>query len=257
MNFRIDNANRGEIFTNIFQTVKTMTDHTPIMFKTDGLYMQVMDNAKVSIVELFLPSEWFNEYNCEIDVTIGINSNILYKILNTREKTQTIEVIYNDQNNDTLSINFTSESKVAYDKSFLVPLVDIEIDQMTIPEIEYVAEFSVASNIFANLMNQLKQFGETLDISCSEERITMSSNSYESGKMAVEIKIDDLETFAIDEGEQLNISFSLNYMQQICCCNKLSKDIELKLCDQYPLSVIYDLEDQGSMKFYLAPKMDE
>ena len=38
--------------------------------------MQVMDNAKVSIVELFLPSEWFNEYNCEIDVTIGINSNI-------------------------------------------------------------------------------------------------------------------------------------------------------------------------------------
>ena len=107
------------------------------------------------------------------------------------------------------------------------------------------------------LKNQLKLFGETMDISCSEERIMLTSNSQDSGKMAVEMKIDDLDSFAIDEGETLQVSFSLNYMQQICSCNKIAKEVEIKLSENYPLSVIYDLGEEASMKFYLAPKMND
>lgn len=257
MNLRIENGAHCDMVTTIFQTVKALTDHISLEFKTDGIYMQVMDNSKVSIVELRLPASWFNDYKCEKNVVLGVNANIIYKILNTREKSQQIEMVYEVDKNDYLSIHFTSESKIDYDKFFVLPLVDLEIEQMSIPEIEYVAEFSVASNIFASLINQLKLFGETMDISCSEERIMLTSNSQDSGKMTVEMKIDDLDSFAIDEGETLQVSFSLNYMQQICSCNKIAKEVEIKLSENYPLSVIYDLGEEASMKFYLAPKMND
>ena len=257
MNFAIENGNRCDMFTTVFQTVKSLTDHISIEFKTDGIHMQVMDNSKVSIVELYLPVAWFDKYECEQNVVLGLNANIMYKILNTREKMQKIEFVYETKKTDTLSIHFTGENKDEYDKFFQMPLIDLEMEQMCIPDIEYVAEFSVASNIFANLINQLKLFGETMDIFCSEEKIMLTANSQDSGQMAVEMKIDDLDSFAIDEGETLKISFSLNYMQQICSCNKIAKEVEIKLSENYPLSVIYDLGEEASMKFYLAPKMND
>ena len=71
------------------------------------------------------------------------------------------------------------------------------------------------------------------------------------------MNIDDLTSFAINEGEELNMSFSLNYLHNICSFNKLSKEMEIKLCSNYPLCIIYDLNNDGFMKFYLAPKIDD
>jgi proliferating cell nuclear antigen len=128
---------------------------------------------------------------------------------------------------------------------------------MEIPTIDYLAEFTVPSGIFSGLINQLKMFGDSMDIICSEEKIILFSNSPDSGKMSVDMNIDDLTSFSINEGEQLNISFSLNFLHNICSFNKLSKEMDIKLAKDYPLAIIYDLNNEGFMKFYLAPKVDE
>jgi proliferating cell nuclear antigen len=257
MDIKINNHNKAELFASIFQNIKIFTEHISILCKPNGLYVQTMDSSRVSIIELTLPSTWFDLYSCEKDVVIGISSNILYKILNAREKSQHIQIIYETDSNDSLSIHFTSEEKNNFDKHFEVPLIDLEVEHMAIPTIDYVAEFIVPSGIFSALITQLKMFGETMDIKCNENNIILFSNSPDSGKMSVEMNIDDLTSFAINEGEELNMSFSLNYLHHICSFNKLSKEIEIKLCNQYPLSIIYDLGGEGFMKFFLAPKIDD
>jgi len=106
-------------------------------------------------------------------------------------------------------------------------------------------------------VNQLKMFGDSMDITCSEEKIVLFSNSPDSGKMSVDMNIDDLTSFSINEGEQLNLSFSLNFLHHICSFNKLAKEMDIKLATDYPLSIVYDLGNEGFMKFYLAPKVDD
>jgi hypothetical protein len=102
-------------------------------------------------------------------------------------------------------------------------------------------------------------FGDNLEFKCSEKEIMLCSSSLEQGKMYVEIEIDDLSSFAIDENETIVSSFSLTFMHNICLYNKLSKEIELKITNQYPLKVIYKLpmNDDAQMVFYLAPKVEE
>jgi hypothetical protein len=89
----------------------------------------------------------------------------------------------------------------------------------------------------------------------------LGATSLESGKMHVEIKIDDLNTFAINEGGNLNVSFSLQYLHNICLYNKLAKEIEIKLSDSYPIQIVYDLGGEqgnnGKIKFFLAPKIKD
>lgn len=257
MEIIISNPVKAELFTSIFQNIKIFTDHISIICKTTGFFFQAMDNARVCIIELEIPSTWFDTYSVPIDVVIGVNSNILFKILNAREKTQNIRIVYNDDNSDTLFIDFTSEDARIFDKRFEMPLVEIEIDQMEIPAIEYITEFSVPSMIFSGLINQLKSFGSSLDIFCSEQKIILCSNSVECGKMSVEMNIDDLSSFSINENEEIQMSFSLLYLHNICCFNKISKEMEIKISDNYPLSIIYDLQNEAVMKFYLAPKIND
>jgi proliferating cell nuclear antigen len=149
----------------------------------------------------------------------------------------------------------TGEIKTVFDKNFEVPLIELESDLMEIPVIEYQAEMSLPSTNFASIVSQLKMFGDTMDVECSENTINLSATTPEQGKMSVEVKIEDLTAFAIDEGEELSISFSLNYLNIICLYNKLARDIELKLSRDYPMRVDYNIGDGASITFFLAPKI--
>jgi proliferating cell nuclear antigen PCNA len=261
MNIQITTPTKCEVITSIFQNMKLFSDNINIMFETDRMFIQSMDSGHVSIIELNIPSTWFDKYTHVSDrknITIGINTITLFKILSTREKNQNIEIIYDIENSDRISIIFTSEDKSVFDKNFSVPLMDLDIDTLSIPEMDYQAEFSLSSTNFANLMNQLKLFGDTMGIECSEEKIQLLSESIELGKMSVEIKIDDLNSFAIDEGEQLNMSFSLNHLYNVSQFHKLSKHVELKFSNNFPMKILYYLGDENTyISFYIAPKIND
>jgi hypothetical protein len=107
-------------------------------------------------------------------------------------------------------------------------------------------------------VNQLKIFGDTMDIECSEEQIQSYANSQDCGKMSVEIKIDDLNSFSIDEGEELKLSFSLTHLHNISQFHKLAKDVEIKLNKNFPMNIVYKLgDDNTTLSFYLAPKVQD
>jgi proliferating cell nuclear antigen len=257
MNIVIENVQKAETFCMIFQYVKVFSDHINIMFEPDRLYIQSMDSARVSVFEITLPAQWFDKYTCMTATTIGISSQILFKILNTRDRMHKIELVC-ESNNDRLNIHFTSDDKNTYDKHFEVPLIDIESETISIPDTEYQAEFTLSSAHFSALVNQLKNFGDTMDIECSEQNIVLFSKSPDSGKMSVEIDIEDLSAFAIAEGEKLSLSFSLNSLSNICLYNRLSREIEIKILPEYPIKLVYYLGDeQSKMVFYLAPKIQD
>ena len=251
-------GSKAEIFTCIFQHIRAFTDNVSLIFRSGGLYFQTMDSARVSIVELTLPSGWFDVYSFSHkgDVVLGLNTAILFKILNVREKQQRIQMVYESE--DSFEIHFTSEDKTVFDKHFRCPLVDLDSEIMVIPDTEYTAEFTLPSTTFSTLIQQLKTFGDTLDIECTEEKIQMSAKSSETGAMSVDVPIDDLNSFAINEGEELRMSFSLACLHNICAFSKTAKEISVRMCSDYPLSIIYPItEEDAHLKVYLAPKITD
>jgi proliferating cell nuclear antigen len=178
-------------------------------------------------------------------------------------------LVYSEEEQDRLMIHLTNQDdtdtkttkdkKSNFDKHFELPLMDIEEDAMQIPEIEYNAELAMQSAQFADIVTQLKMFGDTMDVQCSEERIALASTSHDQGKMFVEIGINDLSEFAIDEGVDLALSFSLTYLKYFCAYSKISESVSIKFSDSYPMRVAYSLgdDDNANLVFYLAPKIND
>jgi len=278
MDFIIKNGTKADKFTIIFQHLKAFSDHINIMFEKDKLFIQSMDSAHVCVLDLKMPSSWFDKYELKTKgaMHIGVSSILLFRILNSREKGQQIHFEYNVENSsDSLFVHLTTEQKgnsVEFDKHFEIPLIDIDSETLGIPQINHNAEFSLKSAHFSSIIGQLKQFGDNMEIKCSDTNIILNSNNAEQCKMMVEIDINDLNTYSIDdnltEDNPLVACYSLNYMHMICLYNKLADFVYVKISDSYPLKVVYyfddvepDTQEQqqevAHISLYLAPKIDD
>jgi proliferating cell nuclear antigen PCNA len=259
MNIQITEPVKCDIFSQVFQHIKLFTEHINITFREEGLYIQTMDNSHVSVFELNIPNTWFDSYSLkEGDIVIGLHSAMLFKVLHSRDKHHEISLNTPDKSHDKLLIDFTSEISEVFNRHYEVLLMEIDSEQLHIPDMEYEAEFTLSAITFGNLIDQLKLFGDTLELNCSEENIGLSSDSCEIGKMTVNIPIEDIVSFAIDEGSILNQSFNLNYLHNICGYSKITKNIDIFLKTGCPIRITYPLDEENCyIRFYLAPKIDD
>ena len=248
MNIVIKNTVKADIFVSIFQYISKFTENMNLMFEKDRFYMQSINTSHVVILEICLPKEWFDIYDIEETYTIGVNTSLFYKVLKKREKIQQINICYTS-GGDRLQFFFTTDNKhvskkedeLIFDKDFEIPLMNMEEELLSIPEIDYQAELSLSTDKFANLICQLKDFGETLEIECSEDKIILSAHSSENGKMITRILIEDLTEFSIEENEIIQMEFALKYLYDICLYQKISKFVELKISKDFPMRIMFPL----------------
>lgn len=258
MDIKINNLLKADVFSSLFQHIKLFTEHINITFSDEKMYLQTMDGSRVSIVEMNLPNSWFDEYTINGSaITMGVQANVLFKVLNCRDKDQIIHLEY-EADSDKLYIHFTSENKQSFDKHFEINLIDLDVELLEIPSFDSNTDISVPSSYFAGIITQLQIFGDTIEFECSEEKVQLISHSVDSGKMKVDIDVDELTGYSITEGEVMKISFSLSRIHNICNYHKLSKEMDIILTNDYPMKIIYKLdEEDASMVFYLAPKIGD
>lgn len=273
LNVVVAEGHKAKTFTLIFQHIKHFCDHINLFFRADHMYVQGMDHSHISIFELFLPATWFDAYSHPVnkdETVIGLHVGLLHKILSTRDDGQEIFIKQLANNPDKLFLHFITSSSVSnktlFDKHFELPLMEIENEMMNIPDADYPAEFTLSAPNYANIINQLKMFGNDLIVVCNESEIRLSAKSGESGHMGVVLPIDDLNMFAINEGETISVSYSLSHMSNICAFNKIADDITVCISTDYPLKATYllesladeeDVKTKARLVIYLAPRIDD
>ena len=81
------------------------------------------------------------------------------------------------------------------------------------------------------------------------------------GSGSIKIKHNDSEDkdekTTLDVDEPVKLSFALRYLNLFNKAATLSNFVTLSLSGETPLVVEYKIEKLGSLKFYLAPKINE
>jgi len=259
MKITISDKSKKDYFVALFQTLKNCTNIVSSVFETNKLHIQGMDKSHVCMFDVNIDKSWFDEYNVEKETTIAVDTFIFHLIITAKQDTNDIIIQFNEESDpDNLIVDLISHEhlKGEFNKHFKIPLVEHEYELLNIPDVDYAADFSINSKKIGEIFSQMMIFGNDINIKCSEEKIDLITNGV-TGEMMVNIPIDDLTEFSIIEGELIDLKYSLAYISKMCLTNKLSNEVDFYISSEYPMKINYNLGENSSIVFYIAPKIDD
>jgi proliferating cell nuclear antigen len=254
MNIRISDKKKTN-FISIFHILKNSSTDINATFDINNLHIQGMDKSHVCLFDLNLNKEWFESYEVSCKEEICFNTNIFYSIISTKSDEQTL--VIKKETNDILLIELINLIKNSdYNKYFTMPLLEYEYDEMNIPNSDFDAEFSLPSKRLTDMLSQLSNFGDDINIKCSDNCVDFKTKG-NSGEMRVNIPVDDMSSYGVVEGEEVDLIYSLLYLNKMCVTNKLTTDIDFSISKEYPMKINYNLGEESSLVFYIAPKLSD
>ena len=245
--FRTKNS---DYFKKIVSFINTSIDQINFRIGTDGIYIISMDGSHIALLECFIPKEFFSTYNVDKEILIGINLNILMKILNHVKSND--ELIFKiDYNKDIVNLLFINEK---YTKYYKLKLLEIDQDNLEIVDLENMIELTIDSKYFNDIIKDFNDIGEDIKINIDREKETINFNC--KGDMidfSMNLNNDSLEYRNL---ENIDLDFNIKYIQTFTKGN-LSKNINIKLTNDFPLKMSYSILNNGYINYYLAPKITD
>lgn len=255
--FEINEQKKCDVFNITFKNLKVFTETINIVVTKDEFHLQGMDSSHVCLYEFIFKKEWFNKWEVEEDLSFGLNTESIEKILNTYASGQSICLLVEDEEVEKVFFELlkTENNEKSPEKYFSTYCINIDGDLMEIPSSEYGFELTFKSDEFKSYIDQLSKFGEVINFVCVDNKISMIAKSIQD-ECKFELSEDDFVEIK-QNTEEINYSYSVKYITDICKFNKLSETITLKFSDEIPLLLKYNIDENISADFHLAPYVDE
>jgi len=248
----------GKTFKAIIEAIKDLVQDCNLDCSEEEVAIQSMDSAHVSLVAVRLSAAGFSNFRCDRPNSLGINTANMSKILKMLGKDDSITFKAEDESPDSLTMLFEGGKSTIAD--FDLKLMDIETEQLGIPDTPYQCTVQMNADEFQRIVRDLQVLGDTCTISCGKEGIRFSvSGAIGNGNILIRSNDDenqkDRVTITMDEPVELN--FALRYLNFFTKATPLSSTVIISMSPDVPVVVEYPIEDYGHIKFYLAPKIEE
>jgi len=284
----------GELFKKIVSALSDLVEQGNFQVDSNMISFQGMDSSHVSLVSLQLTEGGFENYRCDSNQVLGIQFAALNKILKCMTNKDSLSIQAQDDG-DLINFIFESQDQKRY-SNFELKLNDIDAEQLGIPDTDYGTTVKMPSAEFQRICRDLAAIGDTVTISATKQGVqfavdgdigagsmmikgmvagsgakgavkdedaTQMDEEDEDMQMAVPTQNVDDDGDAEDNGVRIELeesvqqTFSLRYLNNFTKATGLSKEVVLRMGADVPLEVEYKIADFGSLRYYLAPKIDD
>jgi len=251
---------QGSILKKIMEAIKELVTDANFDCSSAGISLQAMDMNHVSLVALQLKAEGFEHFRCDRSQSLGINLANMSKILKC-SGAQDIITMKAEDSGDSVTFMFESPQLTRI-SHFSLKLMDIDSEHLGIPDTEYKAIVKMPSAEFQRIVREIQIIGDTVKISASKDGVKFSVQG-DMGTGSIVCKQDssideeEHEKIQIKLEEEVSLTFALRYLNLFAKGTSLSPSVSLKMSPDVPLVVEYSMGDMGSIRFYLAPKIDD
>jgi len=251
---------QASLLKKILEAMKDLVTDTNFDCSASGISLQAMDSSHVSLVSLLLRENGFESFRCDRPISLGLNLGSMSKILRCAGNDDSLTLKAED-GSDTLTFVFESQKgdKVS---DFSLKLMDIQGENLGIPETEYKAVIKMPASEFQRICRDLTILGDTVTIAAVKESVKFSvSGELGSGNITIKpgnaADEKDDEATVVTMKEPVTLTFALRYLNFFSKATPLSGMVSLSLSPEVPLVVEYKIEELGWIRFYLAPKIEE
>jgi proliferating cell nuclear antigen len=180
----------------------------------------------------------------------------IFKMMNPDD----VVVMKAEDNGDALTMMFES-TKTETIADFELKLMEIDSEQLAIPETPYNCTIQMPSTEFQRIVRDLQVLGDTCQISCTKEGVRFSvTGNIGTGNVLIRSnaaaeKEDD--RVVIEMQEPVELTFALRYLNFFTKATPLSGHVIISMAPDIPVMIEYPISETGHIKFFLAPKIEE
>ncbi|KAG8924920.1 proliferating cell nuclear antigen [Tulasnella sp. 419] len=161
------------VLKKLLDAIKELVTDANFECNEDGISLQAMDNSHVALVSVKLNEDAFLSYRCDHPMPLGVNLTSLTKVLKCAKDDDKVTLRAAD-NADTLNLTYEA-ARTDRIAEYDMKLMDIDSDQLGIPETEYDAQVWLASSEFQRICRDLSQLGESVKIEVSKEGVRFTA----------------------------------------------------------------------------------
>ncbi|KAG6829892.1 hypothetical protein H0H92_003025 [Tricholoma furcatifolium] len=157
----------------LLDSIKELVTDANFECNEEGITLQAMDNSHVALVSVLMEATGFKRYRCDRPMPLGVNLASLTKVLKCAKDDDNVTLKAADEA-DVLNLVYearASDRIAEYD----MKLMDIDSDQLGIPDTEYEARVSMPSSEFSRIVKDLSLLGESVRIEVSKEGVRFAS----------------------------------------------------------------------------------
>lgn len=223
-----------------------------IIFTPNSIKVVEMNQTKVAMVYLNLRSEAFEYYYCERDLYVGINTTNFYKIIKICKNSDTISFFIERDKEFLLGVRMenSDDNRVFESK---IPLLDIPVMSLEIPNSEFESVISLPSIKFQKYIKDLNSLGTDckLEITNIGQQVTFSCKGDFSTNKAIIGK--SLDTRINGSNEVIQGTFLLKFLILFTKATSLCQTVQIYLKNDYSIIIEYTVGSLGSLRFILSP----
>jgi len=240
---------KSTTFKKVIEAIKELCKETNIEFTEEGgMQIQAMDSSHVSLVSLTM-KQTFDTLKCEKATNIALNLENLAKILRVCDADSALNLKLVDKESK-LRLHSSSDQKIT---KFDLNLMDIEMDRVDIPDMNYPVKIGMHCSEFTRICRDMKEFGDELTIGVNDDSVDFTvRGDFATGG----INLKPSSSVTIDFGCNLEQSYTLRYLLAFTKAAPLADNVVLELGEEAPLKVSFAFSESDNLAFYLAPKID-
>ena len=230
-----------------FEVLKDILNDVNIYFKPDGMYIVTLDTARTSLVDMYLASDNFEEYNCESEIIAGVNVSNTFKLLKSISNSDVL-IIYIDTK-EYMNIEIFSEIKKTSTK-FALKLLDINENQIEVPKMKMTTITPMLSADFQRICRDMYNIGNDIEITREDKKLKLyCSGDFANQETSIECS---------EESPKISGKYSLRYMNIFTKATSMCSTVQIMQEEQNRFLILkYNVANLGELNFYLATKVSE
>lgn len=232
-------AESPDMLAKVLTSVSELCEDVNILFDESGLSVSSMDSSHVCLVAVKFAAEYFSEYAVITPARVGLKVSNLVRVL----KCVGDESVMFETINDEFVIMTSSDR-------FVLKTLDLDSEDMDIPDMDVDVEIIADSSVIQKHIKNIGMFGDVIEFRTTRDELSMKT---EGDIGTAEMKIDQ----RVQIRGKLSASFATRYLVTFMKAANVSKEVIVKLSNDFPVVFEYNFAPNSFIKFFLAPKIKD
>ena len=242
----------ARIWKYTISAISKVVSETTLKITQEGIRIRTMDEAKIVLVDFFIPASDFETYEIEREVEFGINLEELAKVMRRAQKEDTLSI---EVGESSYSIIYKGKGI----RKFTLPQLDIVGEELPETELEFDVRAELESVVYRELVKDLEPIADTVIFIAEPNALRVEALS-DLGEAEVIIpeEVGIMMSYEVKNGSEEQppkSSYGVEHLTYISTASQVAQRATIEFSNQMPLRVTFSIGEGGRLAYLVAPRI--